>query len=105
MFFIFDVSVLSFLNRFVTGGSRGIGYGVCQSLAKEGYNIVIGDIRDEKETELAVQELSKMDCEVLYIQTDVSNLKARKKLLREIDEHFGCLQANSNEKVDLLLCI
>jgi len=80
----------------VTGGSRGIGYGVCQSLAKEGYNIVIGDIRDEKETELAVQELSKMDCEVLYIQTDVSNLKARKKLLREIDEHFGCLHVLVN---------
>jgi NAD(P)-dependent dehydrogenase (short-subunit alcohol dehydrogenase family) len=36
-------------NAFITGGSRGIGLGIAECLAQEGFDIAINGVRDESQ--------------------------------------------------------
>ena len=52
----------------VTGGSRGIGYGIAERLAKEGYNLAIFGTSDESRVREALDGLRANGVEVLYVQ-------------------------------------
>ena len=56
----------------ITGGSKGIGYGIAEEYLKEGAKITICS-RNEEEGRKAQEKLSNLG-EVLYIQTDVSSI-------------------------------
>ncbi|WP_042348691.1 SDR family NAD(P)-dependent oxidoreductase [Bacillus massiliigorillae] len=75
---------------FVTGGSSGIGRGICHAFAKEGASIVfIGLNADKgKRTE---QELVDLGCNALYIQADLSDRKVLPSLIERTIEKFGKL--------------
>lgn len=75
----------------VTGGRRGIGFGIATQLAKEGNNIVIGDIVAPAEAADAVKELESLGVQVLYCQADVSSAADRQRMLDEIKARFGRL--------------
>jgi NAD(P)-dependent dehydrogenase (short-subunit alcohol dehydrogenase family) len=75
----------------VTGGSRGIGLGVANALAADGFALAINGRRDLTHVAAAIEELRGCGAEVLYCQADVSNAADRAKMLLQIEDHFGRL--------------
>ena len=75
----------------ITGGARGIGYGIARCLAAEGCDLAISGARPHSETEKSLQALRDLGSDVLYCQSDVSDAEARAHLLQEIRSHYGRL--------------
>jgi NAD(P)-dependent dehydrogenase (short-subunit alcohol dehydrogenase family) len=80
----------------VTGGSRGIGLGVAQALAKDGFDLGICGVRDETAAAEAVESLRALGRKVLYVQADVSIRADRERLVAEMKRHFGRLNVLVN---------
>jgi NAD(P)-dependent dehydrogenase (short-subunit alcohol dehydrogenase family) len=49
----------------VTGGARGIGFGICEKLAADGVNLVLSGRSDASKVADAVAKLEGMGAEVL----------------------------------------
>ena len=75
----------------ITGGSRGIGYGIAQCLAKEGLDLVICGMRHEDEVSDAIQSLRELGGEVLYCRADISDAAMRQSMLDEVKKQYGRL--------------
>src|SRR6185503_8721021 len=80
----------------ITGGSRGIGFGIAKHLAQNGFDLAVNGVREEKAVANALQELRDTGAEVLYCQGDVSLTENRKKIVEEVKEHFGKLHVLVN---------
>jgi NAD(P)-dependent dehydrogenase (short-subunit alcohol dehydrogenase family) len=80
----------------ITGGSRGIGFGIAQSLSKDGFDLAICGQRSENEVSNALEKLRKNDCDLLYVQADVSKSEDRKILIHKIQKNFGRLNVLIN---------
>lgn len=80
----------------VTGGSRGIGFGVALELAKEGCDIVVCGRREPDSVQSAIEELQKHGSEVLYCRGDVSESDSRERMVSETKAHFGRLNVLVN---------
>ncbi|TWT72739.1 3-oxoacyl-[acyl-carrier-protein] reductase FabG [Posidoniimonas polymericola] len=78
----------------VTGGSRGIGYGIAQALAARGMSLVINGRRPESDVAEAIHGLSP--AETLYCQADVANLDDHARMLDAIRDRFGRLDVLVN---------
>jgi len=50
----------------ITGGSRGIGFGIALELAKAGFNLAINGVREEENARDALNELRTLGSEVIY---------------------------------------
>lgn len=79
----------------ITGGARGIGFGISSALAANGYQIVICGRSEFSHAADSVAELERLGAECLYQQADVSSASDRQKLLASIDHQFG--------RIDLLV--
>lgn len=75
----------------VTGGSRGIGFGIARSLAEAGYDIAINGVRDESAVADAMAELKTFGVEVIYCQGDISKKDDRTRIVERIESEFGRL--------------
>ena len=80
----------------VTGGSRGIGLGIATALAREGFDLAVGDVRDEAASAEALAKLRTSGREVLYVQADISKTADRQKLVAVIRERYGQLNVLVN---------
>jgi 3-oxoacyl-[acyl-carrier protein] reductase len=83
----------------VTGGSRGIGYGIAKALAEAGFDLVIGGQRPEAQAQESLQALRALGgpgAKVVYAQGDVSTVEGRAALLRTAQESFGALHVLVN---------
>lgn len=80
----------------VTGGGRGIGLGICEKLAAEGFNLVLSGRSDASAVADAVAKLESMGTKVLYCAGDVSSAEDRATLLAKINEQFGRLDVLVN---------
>jgi NAD(P)-dependent dehydrogenase (short-subunit alcohol dehydrogenase family) len=80
----------------VTGGSRGIGLGVAQHLAKAGFDLVINGRRPESDVKDTISQLTAAGAAVLYCQADVSSREDHAKMLAAIHQRFGRLDALIN---------
>lgn len=76
---------------FVTGGSRGIGFGCARQLAQLGFNIAINGMRDESQLAEPIEQLKALGADVLYCQGDIGSADARTSMLEKIKAHFGRL--------------
>ncbi len=89
----------------VTGGSRGIGFGIAERLAGEGWSVVISGRRPGEAVSEAVSQLEAAgEGEVLYCQADVADGEARETMLAAIRERFGrldCLVNNAGVAPDV----
>lgn len=81
---------------FVTGGSRGIGFGCASKLAKLGFNVAINGMRDESAVSEPINELKALGAEVVYCQGDIGSAEARAAMLAKIKEAFGKLNVLVN---------
>jgi len=80
----------------VTGGGRGIGYGIARCLAQEGYDLALCGVREEQAVAEALQALRDLGTVVRYYQADVADPAARARMLAGIREHFGRLNVLVN---------
>lgn len=80
----------------ITGGSRGIGLGVAQHLAKAGFDIAINGVRDEFAIGEVLKELKELGGDVIYCQGSVSSSADRKSIIEKVKAHFGRLHVLVN---------
>ncbi|NBU36183.1 MAG: 3-ketoacyl-ACP reductase [Bacteroidetes bacterium] len=93
----------------VTGGSRGIGFGIAKELAKAGFDLAINGVREEQYAIENLLELRKESNEVIYIQGNIGVEKDRKHIFNEVIAHFGQIHVLVNnagiaprERLDIL---
>ena len=79
---------LSGKTAIVTGGSLGIGYGICFRLAEAGANIVVTS-RNIEEVNKAVEELKQKGFKAVGVKTDVALEEEVKNLVTETIKSFG----------------
>ncbi|WP_373553951.1 3-ketoacyl-ACP reductase [Haliscomenobacter sp.] len=75
----------------VTGGSRGIGFGIVQQLAKQGFNIAINGVRPKEGVTDVLASIKALGVEVIYCQGNVALSDDRAKILQEVKDHYGQL--------------
>ncbi len=81
----------------VTGGGRGIGFGIVEKLAAEGWNVAFCGRKPEAEFAAKVAGLeADYGVKAAYIQGDIGNAEDRRKLLDRVLEIFGQLDALVN---------
>ncbi len=73
----------------VTGGARGIGFGISTELAKEGFDLAICGRKEIHEIKSQLKELENLGAQVLYCPCDVSSPDQRADMLAEIKKKFG----------------
>jgi 3-oxoacyl-[acyl-carrier protein] reductase len=74
----------------VTGGAQGIGLAIATRLAKEGANVAIFDINEEKARESA-DGLIRENMSAMSGYADVSNLDSIRNMIELVVAHFGVL--------------
>jgi 3-oxoacyl-[acyl-carrier protein] reductase len=81
----------------VTGGARGIGFGIADFFATAGYKVAICDIGTAEDNAASVQKLKDNGAaDVLYCRCDVSDTAAHKVMLANIIAAFGSLNVLVN---------
>lgn len=93
----------------ITGGSRGIGFGIAKALAKEGYNLAINGVRDETGAAEALEELRQLGAEILYCQGNIAVAEDRESVVEKAYSVFGQINVLVNnagiapkERLDIL---
>ncbi|MFC4767844.1 SDR family NAD(P)-dependent oxidoreductase [Effusibacillus consociatus] len=74
----------------VTGGSKGIGFGMANALANYGATVVITS-RGTEEGRLAEERLRAAGFQACYIPTDVTKKAEVKELVAKVVEYFGSI--------------
>ncbi len=80
----------------ITGGSRGIGLGIAEELAKAGFDIAINGMRPAEAVTEVLEKIKGYGVDVLYCQGDIGSTEARKNMLQQIKEHYGQLNVLVN---------
>ncbi|MBI2831462.1 MAG: 3-oxoacyl-ACP reductase FabG [Chloroflexi bacterium] len=76
----------------VTGGARGLGKEICLTFAREGADIVIGDVIDMED---AVKEIRGLGRKAIGVKTDVTKKEQVENLINTAVENF--------KRVDILM--
>ena len=74
----------------VTGGSRGIGLGICKTLGKAGAFVINVDILED-EGQHAVEMLKRDGMDACFHKADTTDVSSMKHLLKEITARHGSL--------------
>lgn len=80
----------------VTGGTRGIGFGISEALAREGYHLVVNGMRDEAEVQSILNALRKHNVDVVYCQGNLGEATDRKKIIDKSFSAFGAINVLVN---------
>ena len=80
----------------ITGGSRGIGLGIAQCLAREGYNLAINGVRPEEAVADTLNDLRSMGVEVIYCQGSIASATDRASIVDQVYQQFGSLNVLVN---------
>lgn len=80
----------------ITGGSRGIGFGIAEQLADAGFDLAINGVRPEEAVRAALDALRSRGSDVIYCPGDIASTSARTDMLQAIRDHFGRLNVLVN---------
>jgi NAD(P)-dependent dehydrogenase (short-subunit alcohol dehydrogenase family) len=80
----------------ITGGSRGIGFGIARALAVGGYNLAINGVRPEQDAAKSLNELKSFNIDVIYCQGNIGEKGDRENIVRKAFEHFGSIEVLVN---------
>lgn len=80
----------------VTGGSRGIGKGICRKLCENGYHVAFNGVRGEEYVQETLKELKSAGTDVIYCQGDISSAEDRESVIEKIRSRFGRLNVLVN---------
>lgn len=73
----------------VTGGSRGIGFGIAEKLAAEKWDLVINGVREESAVTEPLAKLRAMGVRVGYARGDVGSAEGRASIVQATKEFTG----------------
>ena len=80
----------------ITGGSRGIGFGIAMELANAGFNLAINGVREESQVSGALEMLRARGTNVIYIRADISESGQRNSMVDQVIKEFGVLNVLIN---------
>ncbi len=80
----------------VTGGSRGIGFGVAKRLAASGFDVAVNGRRPAVEVEPALAELRAAGINAVYCPGDVASMDDHRTMLAAVRDRFGRLDVLVN---------
>jgi 3-oxoacyl-[acyl-carrier protein] reductase len=80
----------------ITGGARGIGFGIARELAQNNFDLAINGTRSAGLVENALKELREYGNEVIYCPGDIASSGDRMEILRQIKDHYGRLHVLVN---------
>lgn len=93
----------------VTGGASGIGLGISEALAREGFDLAICGRRDESQMQEPLDSLRQLGADVLYVSADMGSGEDRARLMDTLRQRAGRLDVLVNnagvgprERKDLL---
>jgi len=77
----------------ITGGTKGIGYGIAQSLLQEGVNVAITGREQSSASESAntLNNNPNSKAKAIGIESDVRDFKSQQNAVNEVLKHFGKL--------------
>jgi NAD(P)-dependent dehydrogenase (short-subunit alcohol dehydrogenase family) len=75
---------------YITGGSKGIGYGIAKALLEQGMSVAITS-RDLSSAQKAADSLKNDPSKILALRSDVSTLANERTAVRQVLDHFGKL--------------
>ncbi|MFC6267955.1 SDR family oxidoreductase [Frigoriflavimonas asaccharolytica] len=73
---------------YITGGSKGIGYGIAEVLLKNNFAVAISG-RDQSDIDIAVENLNKISTDVFGVTSNVRNFEDEKNAVSKIIDKFG----------------
>jgi NAD(P)-dependent dehydrogenase (short-subunit alcohol dehydrogenase family) len=79
----------------ITGGSRGIGLGIAEALAKQGYNLAINGVRNEEEASEQLHFLKQLS-DVVYCQGNIGDLNDHELIISKALSHFKTIDVLVN---------
>ena len=80
----------------ITGGSRGIGFGIALQLAANGFDLAINGTRDAAEVEEAIKKLKDFGNDVIYCRGNISSSANRANIIDRAMNHYGRLHVLVN---------
>ncbi len=80
----------------ITGGTRGIGFGIAEALAREGLDLALCGVRPPEAVAEVVARLQALGRQVAYFQADVAQGPDRAKLVQQVRNRFGRLHVLVN---------
>ncbi|WLS03330.1 3-ketoacyl-ACP reductase [Shinella oryzae] len=76
----------------VTGGRRGIGLGIAQALASEGFDIAITGIGDgDATTDNVIAGLATLGARAIYLKGDLADLSGHAATVAAIEDRLGAI--------------
>ena len=75
----------------ISGGARGIGFGVALALAREGLDLALFGRSELPEEDERLEMLRSHGVAVLYVAADVSDADDRRRLMDEVRRRYGRL--------------
>ena len=70
----------------VTGGSRGIGFGIVRQLGLDGYNVAVMDVNSLDDYKENFEELKRLGIDYLYVQGSTTDRADRERFLAQTVE-------------------
>lgn len=81
---------------FITGGSRGIGFGIAVQLVQAGFEVAINGVRPATAVREVLEELKSRGSDSIYVQGDIASPTDRARMLNELKEYYGRLHVLVN---------
>ncbi|HYJ62111.1 MAG TPA: SDR family oxidoreductase [Parafilimonas sp.] len=75
---------------YITGGSKGIGFGIAKKLSDAGMRVAITS-RHINEAKKAAQSLSNDESRIIALESDVTSLESETQAIKKVVEQFGAL--------------
>jgi len=80
----------------ITGGSRGIGFGIALQLAENGFDLAVNGTRLADDVKEAVKKLKGFGHDVIYCRGNISSSTDRENIIRQVKKNYGKLDVLVN---------
>jgi 3-oxoacyl-[acyl-carrier protein] reductase len=80
----------------VTGGTRGIGFGIGVQLAANDFDLAVNGTRLASDVEETIKKLKDFGNDVIYCRGNISSSIDRENIIRQVNEHYGKLDVLVN---------
>lgn len=80
----------------ITGGTRGIGHGIAENLARKGYDLAVNGMRTEKDVKDVLDALRSFGGKVVYCQGDIGKNEDRKFIVDQAIAQLGSIHVLVN---------